>query len=245
MKLKNNIPVVILCGGKGTRMGRVDLPKPMFNIGDKPILWHIMSIYSEHGFNDFILALGYRKEKIKEYFRSGYKWKIRFMDTGLDTHTGERIKRLEKEIKSEIFFATYGDGVSDVDIRKVLDFHCHHGRMATLVSARPYSQFGIVGIDSHTNRVTHFEEKPRLDHWVNGGFFVFNQEVFKQIKDGDILESDTLPRLVKNKNLVAYKHDGFWECMDTYKDNLRLNELWNSGKAPWAIWSRKGDADGR
>ncbi|MDD5044237.1 MAG: sugar phosphate nucleotidyltransferase [Candidatus Omnitrophica bacterium] len=234
--MKSDIPVVILCGGKGTRMGNDELPKPMFRIGDKPMLSHIMSIYSHYGFNNFILALGYKKEKFREYFKGMHKWKIKFVDTGLETNTGGRIKKLESLIKSEIFLATYGDGLSDVDINKVLDYHLCRGKIATLVSVRPHSPFGIIGIDTHTDRVTHFEEKPMLDHWINGGFFVFNRSVFKYMGKNDILERDVLPSLAKDKNLLAYKHDGFWKCMDTYKDNLNLNELWKKGNAPWAAW---------
>lgn len=221
-------------------MGHKDIPKPLFKIGDKPILWHIMRTYESFGFKDFILLLGYKKEKIINYASGCHReWNIRFLDTGLDTNTGGRLKKAEKFIKGEVFFATYGDGLSDINLKRLLSFHKKHGKVATLSSVRPYSQFGIIGIDSHTNTVTHFNEKPILDHWVNGGFFVFNRQVFKYLKDNDVLEKDTFLRLVKNKNLVAYKHKGFWECMDTYKDSLRLNELWNSGEAPWALRHKK------
>ncbi len=238
-KMASDIQTVILCGGRGMRMGCEDLPKPMFNIGDKPILWHIMSIYSHFGFDNFILSLGYKKEKIKEYFKNQSKWHIIFADTGLDTNTGGRIKKIEKFIDGEIFFATYGDGLSDIDINRLLEFHKQQKKIATLVSVRPYSQFGIMSIDAHTNLVTHFQEKPILDHWVNGGFFVFNRRVFKYIKEIDILEKDVLNKLTKDRQLVAYKHKGFWDCMDTYKDNLILNKLWDSSDAPWAAWQRK------
>jgi glucose-1-phosphate cytidylyltransferase len=211
----------------------------MFNIGDKPILWHIMSIFAYYGFNNFILSLGYKKEKIEEYFRNYPKWQITFADTGLDTNTGGRIKKVDKFINSEIFLATYGDGLSDVNLNSLLSFHRQHKKIATLVSVRPHYQFGIISIDSHTGRVTHFQEKPVLEHWINGGFFIFNRNIFKFIKDDDILESDVLPRLARDGNLVAYEHTGFWECMDTYKDNLRLNQLWSSGCAPWAVWYKK------
>ena len=239
----DRIPVVILCGGKGTRMGREDLPKPMFKIGAKPILWHIMKFYESFGFKDFVLLLGYRKEKIIEYFKNHKSWNIEFVDTGLNTNTGGRVKKAEKLIKADTFFVTYGDGLSNINLDNLLCFHRKQGKIATLTSVRPSSPFGIMGIDSHTSMVTHFDEKPILDHWVNGGFFVFNHEIFKYIKDSDVLERNTFLRLVKDRELVAYKHNGFWECMDTYKDNLRLNELWNSGNAPWAIWSKKGRED--
>ncbi len=238
--MKNNIETVILCGGKGTRMGLENLPKPLFKIGTKPMLWHIMKTYESFGFKDFILLLGYKKEKIIDYARNPHRGLgVRFLDTGPDTNTGGRLKKAEGLIKGDVFFATYGDGLSDINLSKLLTFHKKHGRVATLTSVRPYSQFGIMGIDSRANTVTHFEEKPLLDHWVNGGFFVFNRGIFKYLKDKDVLERDTFLRLVKDKNLVAYKHKGFWECMDTYKDNLHLNELWNSGKAPWAVWHKR------
>lgn len=239
-KINNGIQTVILCGGRGTRMGCEDLPKPMFKIDTKPILWHIMKIYESFGFNDFIFLLGYGKGKIIKYFKNYKEGNIKFIDTGVNTNTGGRIKKIESLIKNDIFFATYGDGLSDINLNNLLNFHKEHGKIATLTGVRPYSPFGIMGIDSHTHTVTHFVEKPKLDHWVNGGFFVFNRAVFEYIKDNDVLESDTFPRLVRDKKLVAYKHNGFWECMDTYKDSLRLNQLWDSGNAPWAVW-RKGE----
>lgn len=231
--------VVILCGGKGTRMGNEELPKALFSVGDKTILWHIMSIYARHGFKDFILCLGYQGDKIRDHFSKTKNWKIKFVDTGLDTNTGGRINKIKDFIKDDCFLATYGDGLADVNIRELIDFHRSHKKTATLTAVRPYSQFGIVGIDAHTNAVTHFKEKPILDHWINGGFFVFNKDIFRCIRYDDILEKDTFGRLVKRRNLSAYKHSGFWECMDTYKDNLHLNQLWSAGKAPWAIWKEK------
>lgn len=235
-----NIQTVILCGGRGTRMGQEDLPKAMFKVGDKPILWHIMKIYADFGFNDFILLLGYKKEKIIEYFKGQSNWKIKFIDTGLDTNTGGRIKSAQKVISGGTFFATYGDGLADINLSQLLKFHQKHAKIATLTGVRPYSPFGVVGIDSRSGVITHFEEKPVLDHWINGGFFVFDRRIFKQIRSNDILEKNTFERLVRKKGLAAFKHRGFWECMDTYKDNLRLNQLWNSGKAPWAVWQKKG-----
>jgi len=229
--------VVILCGGKGTRMGKEELPKALFPIGDKPILWHVMSVYAGYGFKDFVLCLGYQGDKIKSYFSKIRNWKIKFVDTGLDTNTGGRIKKIETYIKDNHFLATYGDGLADVNIKELIEFHLGHNKPATLTAVKPCSPFGIVGID--TNTVTYFEEKPRLDHRVNGGFFVFSKEFFRYIHDNDILEKDTFARLVKDRNLNAYKHNGFWECMDTYKDNLRLNQLWLEGKAPWAVWKEE------
>jgi len=225
--------VVILCGGKGTRMGKEELPKALFLIGDKPILWHVMNMYARYEFKDFVLCLGYQGTKIKDYFSKIRGWKIKFVDTGLDTNTGGRIKKIETHIKDNHFLATYGDGLADVNIKELIEFHLDHNKPATLTAVKPCSPFGIVGIDA--NAVTYFEEKPRLNHRVNGGFFVFSKEIFRYIHDNDILEKDTFVRLIKDRNLNAYKHNGFWECMDTYKDNLRLNQLWLEGKAPWAV----------
>lgn len=234
--------VVILCGGKGTRMGKdlQGLPKALITIGDKPILWHIMKYYTYFGLNDFVLCLGYKGQDITRYFKNNNEFKIRFVDTGLETNTGGRIKKVERYVDSDIFLATYGDGLSNINIKSLLRFHKKHKRIATLTAARPRSAFGIIGIDAKSSAITHFEEKPFLDHWINGGFFVFNKEVFKYIKEGDILEKDSFRRLVRDKEAVAYKHRGFWECMDTYKDNLTLSELWASAKAPWALWKGTG-----
>lgn len=229
---------VILCGGKGTRMGKdlQGLPKALMPIGDKPIIWHIMKYYSYFGFDDFVLCLGYKGKDIVRFFQKNKEFKIKFVDTGPETNTGERIKRVEKFINSDIFFATYGDGFSNINLNSLLKFHTEHKKIATLTAVKPHSSFGIVGINSHSNIITHFEEKPILDHWINGGFFVFNKEVFRYLKESDVLEKDTFERLVKIHQAVAYKHQGFWECMDTYKDNLRLNELWSYGRAPWKLW---------
>lgn len=233
--------VVILCGGKGTRMGKdlQGLPKALILIGNKPIIWHIMKYYNYFGFNDFILCLGYKGDDIIKYFKKDSEFKIRFLDTGLETNTGGRIKKVEKYINSDVFFTTYGDGLSNLNLKTLLRFHRKHKKIATLTAVQPHSSFGIVGINAHTNTVTHFEEKPILDHWINGGFFVFDKDIFRYTHSDDILERDTFCRVVNDKNLVAYKHTGFWECMDTYKDNLRLNQLWQEGKAPWALWKGK------
>jgi len=230
------IKTVILCGGKGTRMGSDELPKVLFPIGGKPILWHIMSIYSHFGFNDFILCLGYKGEKIKEYFSGLSKWNITFAETGENTNTGGRIKKIEKLIKEDYFLATYGDGVADIDLPGLVEFHKRHKKGATITVARPFSQFGIVGVDPHTQLVTHFEEKPIMDHWINSGFFVFNRDIFRYIKENDILEKDSFKRILEDKELNAFKHTGFWRCMDTYKDHLELNGLWKNNKAVWKIW---------
>jgi glucose-1-phosphate cytidylyltransferase len=230
--------VVILCGGKGRRMGKdlEGLPKALLPVGKKPILWHIMKYYAAFGHNDFLLCLGYRAEEIIKYFRATKEFKIQFAHTGLDTNTGGRIKRVERLIRGDSFFATYGDGLSDINLHSLLRFHCQQGKPATLTAVRPKSSFGIVGIDAHTNSVTHFEEKPILDHWINGGFFVFRKEIFAYLKDNDVLERHSFGRLLKVKGISAFKHKGFWKCMDTYKDNLELNEIWNRGKAAWKKW---------
>jgi len=232
------IKTVILCGGKGTRMGKDELPKVLLSVGDKPILWHVMSIYSYFGFNDFILCLGYKGEKIKERFSSVKKWNITFAETGENANTGERIKKIRKYIKEDYFFATYGDGVADINLPELVSFHQRHKKTATITVTRPMSQFGIVGVDSHTQAVTHFEEKPILGHWINGGFFIFNKDIFKYLREGDILEKESFKRILRDKELNAFKHKGFWRCMDTYKDNLELNESWKMNKAAWKIWEK-------
>lgn len=233
--------VVILCGGKGTRMGKdlQGLPKALIPVGDKPIIWHIMKYYTHFGFNDFILCLGYKGKDIKRYLFKDKEFKIKFLDTGLDTNTGGRIKKAQNFINTDVFLATYGDGLADINLKELLKFHSAHKKTATLAAVRPRAAFGIVGIDSNTDIVTHFDEKPLLDHWINGGFFIFNRDIFKHIKEKDILEKQSFSRLVAQRELAAYKHSGFWECMDTYKDNLKLNELWLSAKAPWKLW--RGD----
>lgn len=235
----SNIEVVILCGGKGTRMGESTkfIPKPMIKIGRKPILWHIMKIYSYWGFNNFILCLGYKGNKIKEYFRDSKKWNISFVDTGLYTNTGGRIKKIEKYIKGKTFFATYGDGLSDVNLYKLFKYHKEKNRVATLTAVKPLSQFGIMELRAD-GLVTKFKEKPTLDYWVNGGFFVFEKDIFSSLGENDVLEKEPFIKLIKKNNIAAYKHKGFWECMDTYKDNLELNNMWKTRKARWAIWRR-------
>lgn len=217
-------------------MGKDELPKVLFPVGGKPILWHVMSIYSHFGCNDFILCLGYKGEKIKEYFSGSNKWKIAFAETGEDTNTGGRIKKIKKFINEDYFFATYGDGVADINLPELVGFHQRHKKTATITVTRPLSQFGIVGVDPHTQSVTHFEEKPILDHWINGGFFVFNSNIFGYLKENDILEKDSFKRILEDKELNAFKHAGFWRCMDTYKDNLELNDLCKMNKAAWKIW---------
>ena len=230
-------------------------------IGGKPILWHIMKYYSYWGFNDFILCLGYLGNKIKEYFVNFEEWKhsdfmlkfgsegkeieiyskntetwnIIFADTGLETNTRGRIKKIEKYIEEDEIFVTYGDGLANINLIELLNYHKNHGKIATITCVKPLSQFGIVDINAE-NIITKMSEKPRMVQWVNGGFFVFNRKIFSYLSENDILEKEPFERLAKEGNLVAYKFEGFWQCMDTYKDVQMLNELWYSGKAPWKLW---------
>lgn len=231
---------MILCGGRGTRLREhtEEIPKPLVEIGGVPILWHLMKIYSEHGFRDFILCLGYKGDKIKDFFMNcstqGNGWRVTFADTGLDTNTGGRIKRIEPHVTGPTFFATYADGLASIDLGNLLDFHFASGRIGTVTCVRPRSQFGIVTLEGDV--VTQYEEKPVMSQWVSGGFFVFNREVFRYLGDDDILERQPIERLCADRQLAAYRLDRFWACMDTYKDTQLLNDLWSSDRAPWKIW---------
>jgi len=250
---------VILCGGLGTRLGEEThlKPKPMVEVGDHPILWHIMNIYSSYGFNDFVLALGYKSHIIKEYFLNfaalnsdfsvdlgqgkveylkqySKDWKVTLVDTGDNSLTGGRVKRLKHILKDESsFMLTYGDGVADIDIRKLVDFHQSHGKKATVTAVRPPSRFGLLNFEGE--RVDSFSEKPQTeDGWINGGFFVLKSEVLDYIEgDNTVFEKGPLENLANDKELFAYKHGGFWQCMDTLRDKTYLNSLWESGDAPW------------
>jgi glucose-1-phosphate cytidylyltransferase len=232
-----DMSLVILCGGKGTRMGNINelIPKPLIKIGDMPVLWHIMKYYSVFGIRRFILCTGYLKEQIEGFTKSIGYWDVACVDTGEETNTGGRIKRVEDCINSDLFMATYGDGLSDIDLNKLLEHHRNSNIIATLTAVQPINQFGIVEFNSRSI-VTKFIEKPKADFWINGGFFVFNKEIFNFIKDNDILEKDVFNSLVVKGGLSAFLHNGFWQCMDTYKDNIFLNEIWNSGEAKWKIW---------
>ena len=227
--------VVILCGGRGTRMGTAGLPKALYPIGSKPILWHIITLYAQYGFHDFIACLGYKGTTIRAMVPKSKEMTLKFVDTGLATKTGGRIKKIAPLITEKMFFATYGDGLANINVKKLLEFHMSHKKIATITVVKPRSSFGVVEIDSHTRIITRFKEKPIVDHWINGGFFVFNREIFSYLKEGDILEEHTFGRLVQDKQVCAFRHHGFWKCMDTYKDNLELNELWEQGKAPWRV----------
>ena len=255
--------VVILAGGFGTRISEEShlKPKPMIEIGEKPILWHIMKIYSYYGFNEFIICLGYKGYCIKEYFAHYYlhesdvtfdfsnsnektihyhsaePWKVTLVNTGLETMTGGRVKRIKPYIGNEPFMLTYGDGVSDVNIRTLVDFHQTHGKLATVTSVLPSGRFGALDL-SESSQVLGFREKPKGDgHWINAGFFVFQPEIFDYLADDStILEREPLERLAGDRELLAYRHAGFWQPMDTIRDKNLLEELWQSGKAPWKKW---------
>jgi len=257
--------VVILAGGYGTRISEESFikPKPMVEIGGKPILWHIMKHYSEYGFNDFIICMGYKANCIRDYFANYYlynsdvtfdcvknkinilnnvsePWKVTLVDTGLDTMTGGRVKRIQKYIGNEPFMLTYGDGVSDVNLTKLLKFHKSSNKIATITVTKFFERFGIVSLDKRNN-VTYFAEKSKKDSdYINSGFMVLSPKVFKYIKnDSTIFEKEAIQDLIKDKQLNAYVHEGFWQCMDTLRDKIKLEELWNKGKAPWAIWQNK------
>lgn len=251
--------IVILCGGLGTRLSEQTQvkPKPMVEIGGRPMLWHIMKIYERHGLSDFMLALGYKGEVIKDYFlnyharqsdlnvhlKSGQvdytnptaeDWRLSLIDTGANTMTGGRLLRLKPHLQSGgTFMLTYGDGVSNVDITALLALHRSHGRLATVTAVRPPARFGDLRIEN--NRVTHFEEKPQAgEGWINGGFFVFEPEVLDFIADDTtILEKAPLEQLAQRGELMAYHHPGYWQSMDTLRDKRALEELWVNGKAPW------------
>jgi len=255
--------VVILAGGYGTRISEEShlRPKPMIEIGGRPILWHIMKIYSSYGFNDFIICLGYKGYYIKEYFAHYYlhesdvtfdfrndnqyvthehtaePWKVTLVNTGIDTMTGGRLKRVQKYLGNEPFMLTYGDGVGDVDLGRLLEFHRKHGKAATVTSVQPGGRFGALDL-GHNNQVNGFQEKPKGDGaWINAGFFVFGPEVFDYIEgDSTILEREPLEGLASNKELMAYKHNNFWQPMDTLRDKNHLEDLWKEGKAPWKLW---------
>jgi glucose-1-phosphate cytidylyltransferase len=256
------VKVVILAGGTGTRLSEETSlrPKPMVEIGDRPILWHIMKIYSSHGLNDFVICLGYRGYVVKEYFANYFlhtadvtidiaenrmdvhesaaePWKVTLIDTGAETMTGGRLRRVLAYVGDEDFCFTYGDGLSDVDIGKLIAFHQAQGAIATVTAVRPLGRFGSMRVDGE--RVTGFQEKPAGDGaWINGGFFVLSPAIADYL-DGDetVWEREPLRRLAEEGRLASYRHTGFWQPMDTLREKLQLQELWESGQAPWKIWS--------
>lgn len=253
--------VVILAGGFGTRLQEETVlkPKPMVEVGGYPVLWHIMKIYANYGFKEFVVTLGYRGDVIKDYFlnyrqrihdltinlKTGYveirdgngeDWLIHLVDTGLSSMTGGRIRRAAHLLRDEPFMLTYGDGVADIDISALVSYHQSQGKLATVTAVRPPSRFG--GLDIHQGAVTQFTEKPQIgEGWINGGFFVLHPEVINYI-DSDLTpwEKKPLETLSSTNQLAAYKHDGFWQCMDTVRDVKMLQELWDTGQAPWKIW---------
>tara|TARA_B100000963_G_scaffold350688_1_gene361274 strand:- start:3504 stop:4190 length:687 start_codon:yes stop_codon:yes gene_type:complete len=225
--------VVILAGGFGTRLSEYTrtIPKPLVKIGNKPILVHIMKLYSKYGFNEFIIALGYKGSLIKKYFKKNtFPWKVELIDTGFNTMTGGRIKRLKKYLKNDQFFLTYGDGVSNVNIKKLLNFHKKNKKIGTLTAVRPPARFGAIKIKN--NFVNYFKEKSKLDEgWINGGFFVFEPQFLDYIKnDNTYLEKEPLEKLSKQNQLVAYKHKSFWQCMDTLRDKKILEKEFKNKK---------------
>lgn len=258
--------VVILAGGLGTRLGEETIlrPKPMVEIGGYPILWHIMKIYSHYGFNDFVILCGYKSEVIKEYFANYYMnntditvdlrtnsvevhktscepWKVTMFYTGRNTMTGGRIKKVRHFVGNEPFMLTYGDGVSDVDINKLVECHKKSGKLATLTAVQPTGRFGALNIE-HDGEISHFQEKPIGDGaWVNGGFFVLQPEIFDYIPDGEdvIWEQEPMKNLALQGQLNAYKHSGFWRPMDTMRDKDDLSRMWEEKKAFWAVWNKQ------
>ena len=253
--------VVLLAGGLGTRLSEetVVKPKPMVEIGGKPILWHIMKIFSHWGFNEFVICLGYKGYMIKEFFANylihqsditidlranasqihsnkAEPWRITLVDTGDKTMTGGRVLRVKEYLGKERFMLTYGDGVADIDISKLLEFHRSHGKLATVTAVRPPSRFGGMALDGSS--VTDFTEKPQIgEGWINGGFFVLEPAVLDYIRgDETLFEREPLEKLARDGQLAAYKHDRFWQCMDTLRDVTLLNELWDSGRPPWRLW---------
>lgn len=255
--------VVILAGGFGTRISEEShlKPKPMIEIGEKPILWHIMKYYSYYGHNEFIICCGYKQHVIKEWFADYYlhnsditfdftrgnemtvhnniaePWKVTLIDTGLHTMTGGRIKRIATYVGEEDFMMTYGDGVSDIPLNKLVEFHERHGKIATISTVHTTQRFGVIDIDDD-GTISSFREKAKIDSSaINGGFMVLSPRIFNYIEgDQTVFEKEPLEKLAEEKQLMAFKHNGFWQCMDTQRDKMRLEQLWENGKAPWKLW---------
>ena len=256
--------VVILAGGYGTRISEESQfkPKPMIEIGSMPVLWHIMKLYSSYGFNEFVICAGYKQHVIKEWFADYFlhtsditfdftqddkiivhnkraeKWKVTVVDTGLDTMTGGRLKRIKSFIGNEPFFMTYGDGVADVNIKELLEFHKAHSKKATLTAVKPDSRFGVLDITDN-NQINAFREKSQVDSgYINAGFMVLEPDVLDYIKDDSVMfEREPLEALAENNQLMCFKHNGFWQCMDTLRDKVKLETLWAENKAPWKVWN--------
>jgi glucose-1-phosphate cytidylyltransferase len=255
--------VVLLAGGLGTRLSEETVlrPKPMVEIGGSPILWHIMKIYAAHGFNEFVICLGYKGYVIKEYFANYFlhqsdvtfdmkenkmeihnsqaePWKVTLVDTGFDTMTGGRVKRVKKYLNNEPFLLTYGDGVGSINIKEVVEFHKKNNKLLTVTAVQPSGRFGALNIAENNDSVISFMEKPKGDGaWINGGFFVCQPEVLDYItEDKTVFEKEPLENIASDEQMVAYKHSGFWKPMDTLRDKQELENLWDSGKAPWKNW---------
>lgn len=234
-------PVAILCGGRGTRLQEhtKTIPKPLVEIGGHPIVWHVVQLYANAGFRDFVLLTGYLSDQM-EAFAAETEWPegvtVRCLDTGLDTPTGGRVAKAAEVLGGGTFCLTYADGVADLDLGALLKFHHEHGAAATVTVVRPELQFGVLDLDGD-DRVTGFREKPRSDHWINGGFFVLEPRALDYLREDVVLEREPLERLSADGELRAFRHGGFWDCMDTYKDSILLNDLWASGHAPWRTWS--------
>ncbi len=233
--------MVILCGGRGTRLRErtESIPKALIEIGGQPILWHVISIYAAQGFRSFVLCTGYKGEQIEAWSkRVGWPQgvEVECVDTGIDTPTGGRIKLVEELVAGEAFCVTYADGVADIDLSGLVAAHERSGALATVTVVRPTLQFGVVELSTE-GRVRGFDEKPRLESWINGGFFRFEPGAFSYLGEQSVLEREPLERLARDGELNAFRHDGFWDCLDTYKDAVLLNDLWSSGSPPWRVWA--------
>ena len=254
---------MLLAGGLGTRLREETafLPKPMVPIGGKPIIWHIMKNYAHFGFKKFIVCTGYKGEILRQYFKDFQTmnldftikiqnesqlishgkldeedWEVTVADTGADTMTGGRLLKIQKYVGDSTFFCTYGDGLASVDLKKLLDFHKSHGKIATLTTVQPQSRFGILDLDEGS-KVLRFKEKPLVQSWINAGFFVFEPEIFGYLDSNSVLESGPLNKLAEEGELMAFKHEGFWQPMDTYRESQALNEMWQSEVIPWKMWN--------
>jgi glucose-1-phosphate cytidylyltransferase len=254
---------VLLAGGLGTRMREETefRPKPMVEIGGRPVLWHIMKILGQQDLSDFVICTGYKSEQIKNYF-SNYAilnqdftvrlgdtsnviyhdahgeadWSVTVADTGPSTMTGGRIKRIERYVSGETFLCTYGDGIANIDLPALLEYHRSHGKIATVTTVQPLSRFGVLDLDSDGS-VRQFKEKPQVEGWINIGYFIFEPAIFDYLDPNSVLEEEPLRRLAEDGQIAAYRHSGFWQPMDTYRETLMLNSLWDSGEAPWKTWS--------